>query len=76
MSTYEIFDLLSGDFKDKFDGNDIVFPKTYAVGQQQIRVCHLKHSSKIDVVEALEFLNQLQEKYLYHHYWSSFFKDI
>ena len=56
MSTYEIFDLLYDDFKNTFDGDDIVFTQRYVVGQQQIRVYQLKDSSKTEFVKALDFL--------------------
>ena len=76
MSTNEIFDLLYLDFKDKFHGGDRVFTQKYIVSLQQIRIYQLKESSKIDIIKALKCLNELQEKYAYHHYWSIFLKDI
>ena len=41
------------DFKDKFDGDDIVFRQKCVIGLQQIGVYQLKESSEIDVVKAL-----------------------
>lgn len=50
MSTYEIFDLLYFDFKDRFDDDDIVFTQKYVVGQQQVRVI-LKSLKKLALLK-------------------------
>ena len=41
MSTYEIFEILLTDFKDKFEDENCIFTQKYAVDIQQIRFYRL-----------------------------------
>ena len=64
MTNYEIFHLLYSEFRDKFDDDNVVFTQKYIVGKRQIRIHFLNEKKKkIDVVECLDFLNKLQEKF-------------
>ena len=63
MSNYEIFHLLYSEFRDKFDDDNVVFTQKYVVGKRQIRIHFLNEEKKNDVVECLDFLNKLQEKF-------------
>ena len=71
MCSYEIFDILFADFKNKFEGGDWVFREKYVVDEQQIRIYHVEEN-RVDVTMALDFPNELQEKYAYHNNWSPF----
>ena len=62
MTNYEIFHLLYSEFRDKFDDDNVVFIQKYVVGKQKICIHFLK-DEKNDVVECLNFLNKLQEKF-------------
>ena len=73
MTNYEIFDLVFGDFNDKFEENDLIFTQKYVVGHQQISIYALKDKENVDVVACLDFLKGLQEKFAYHNSWSPFY---
>ena len=59
MTDYDIFDVLYSEFRHKFEDDNLVFTQNYVEGNQGIRIHCLKHESKIDVVEYLDFLNKL-----------------
>ena len=56
MCSYEIFDFLFCDFKDRVEGDDCVFTQKYMVGEQRITIYHVKEN-RVDVNMALDFLN-------------------
>ena len=72
MTNYEIFNLLYSEFHEKFEGDKIVFSQHHVVGNLRIRLHILKHENKIDVIESLDFLSKLQEKYAVDKDWSPF----
>ena len=72
MANSEIFDLLYSEFRHKFEDDNRVFTQKYVVGKQQIRIHFLKEYNKIGVVQRLDFLNKLQEKFAYISDWTTF----
>ena len=70
MTSYEISDLLYSDLRHKYEDDNLVFTQKYTVGRQQIRIHCLKNEKKLDVIECLDFLNKLQEKYAYCSQWT------
>ena len=46
MTTYEIFDPLYCDLKNRFDEDIVVFTQKYVVGYQQIHLYHLNGTEK------------------------------
>ena len=74
MAKYEIFDLLFPDVTEKLESDNRIFKQKYVVCKQIIRMHISKHETEdIDLVEVLDFLNQLQQKYPYHSNWSRFY---
>ena len=71
MTNYEIFDLLHSDLRHKFEADNRVFMQKYTVGWQQIRI-HCLKDEKLDIIECLDSLNKLQEKYSYCSSWTRF----
>ena len=63
MLNYEIFDLLYSNLRHKFEDDHLVFTQKYTVDRQRISICCLRDKEKPNVVECLDFLNKLQEKY-------------
>ena len=63
ITNYEIFNLVFGDFKDKFEENDLIFTQTYIVEHQYVFIYALKDKQKVDAAACLDFLNGLQEKF-------------
>ena len=72
MTNYEIFELVFGDFNDKFEQDYLIFTQKYVVGHHQIFIYSLKAKKKVDVVACLDFLKGLQEKFVYCSSWSPF----
>ena len=56
-----------------FEVDEIVFTQRYLVGNQRIRLHFLKDENKIDVIECLDFLVKLQEKFAVGKDWSPFY---
>ena len=74
MTPHEIFDLLCADVTKKFRSDNIIFTYKYVVGKQRIRTHILKQETEdIDLVNILNFLNQLQQECGYHSNWSRFY---
>ena len=73
MTNYEIFGLVYSGFHEKFEVDEIVFTQRYIVGNQRISLYFLKHENKIDVIECLDFLSKLQEKFAVCKDWSPFY---
>ena len=73
MSNYEIFDLLYSDIIEKFDADNRVFMHKYVFGKQRIRIHLLKTDEEINLVNILDFLNKLQQKYACHSGWRLFY---
>ena len=71
MTNYEIFDLLYSDLRHKFEADNWVFTQKYTVGRQQIRI-HCLKDEKLDIIECLDSLNKLQEKYGYCSHFSCY----
>ena len=63
MLNYEIFDLLYSNLRHNFEDDHLVFTQKYTVDRQRISICCLRDKEKANVVECLDFLNKLQEKY-------------
>ena len=59
---YKIFDLLYSELRHKFEDENCVFTQKYTVGKQRIQIHCLKNKNKIDPVQCLNFLFQLQKK--------------
>lgn len=74
MSTYEIFDLLFTEIKDKFEHKNCVFTQKYVVAIHEIKLIGSKNL-KIDVGKAFKILNNLQEKFAYQELWSKHLKQ-
>ena len=72
MTNYEILDLLYFTLWYKFEGDNRVFMQKYIAGQQQIHI-HCLKDEKLDIIECLDFLNKLQEKYDYCLQWTLFY---
>lgn len=72
MTTYEIFELLYGDFRDRYEEDKFIFTQKYVVGQQTVSVYSLKDKENLDVGTCLNFLNDLQERFAYHKSWTPF----
>ena len=72
MTKYEIFGLAFDDSMDKIEENDLIFTQKFVVGDQQISIYALNDKQKVDVVTCLDFLNRLQEKFVYHNSWYPF----
>ena len=75
MTNQDIFDLIYSEFRDKFDGNNVFFTQKYVPGKQQIRIHFLKEEANGNVIECLDFLNKLQEKFAYVSDWIPFYFD-
>ena len=73
MAYYKIFALVYSEFCEKFEFDEIVFTQRYVVGNQCIRLQFLKDENKIDVIECLDFLSKLQEKFAVGEDWSPFY---
>ena len=72
MTNYKIFNLLYSDPRHSIEADNGVFTQKYIVGRQQIRI-HCSKDIKLDVIECLDFLNKVQEKYGYCSEWTHFY---
>ena len=52
---------------DKIGENDLIFTLKFVVGDQQISIYALNDKQKVDIVTCLDFLNGLQEKFVYQN---------
>ena len=57
---------------DKIGENDLIFTLKFVVGDQQISIYALNDKQKVDIVTCLDFLNGLQEKFVYQNSWHPF----
>ena len=73
MTNYEIFDLVCSEFRQKYEVDEIVFTQRYVVESQRICLHFLKDGNKIDVIEFLDFLSKLHEKFTVAKDWSPFY---
>ena len=67
MTSHNIFDLVCADVTKKFGSDNRIFTYKYVAGKQRIRIHILKQKTEdIYPVDIPDFLNQLQQNYIYH----------